>query len=156
MVVLELMSLHHGLHAQPLVELVFSLELFPTLVLTCLDSKLKHVQHHLVSMAHGPPGHLAQLHVVVVSNNVAVIIIAVKHHTSKNAPALSQLVHGVLGLSGPSVLYHVAVPVFTALDSIRALVKWTLTLSSVTLIHVLITVPGLTGLHVLLHVVLEQ
>ena len=62
----------------------------------------------------------------------------------------------VPGLSGPSVLYHVVVPVFTALDSIRALVKWTLTLSSVTLIHVLITVPGLTGLHVLPHVVLEQ
>ena len=154
--VLVLTSAHHGLHALLHVELAFNHELFQTPVPSNLDSKVKRAQHLPVSMDHGLLGLLVRQHVVAVSNKDVAIIAAEKHLMSKSDHALFQLDHGVHGLNGPSARYHAGVPVLYALDFIRVLVKSILIPNSVTLIHVLIMVLGLTGHHALLHVVWEQ
>lgn len=152
----ESMSAHHGHHALLHVELAFNHEPFQTPVPINLDSKVKRAQHHPVSTDHGLLGLLARQHVVVVYNKDVAIIVAVKRLMSKSDHVQFQLDHGEPGLSGPSVRYHVVVPVLYALDSIRVLVKEIRIPSSVTLIRVLIMVLGLTGHHALLHVAWEQ
>lgn len=146
----------HGHHVQHHVEQVFNHEQFQIHALINHDLKVKHVQHHPVTMDHGLHGQHVQQHVVAVCNNVDVIIAVVKRLMFKNDHVLFQLVHGVHGHNGQNAQSHVAVLVLCVHDSIHVLVKSILIQNSVILIHVHIMVLGLTGHHVLLHVVLEQ
>ena len=137
------------------VELAFKLELFPTLAPISNATRVKHVPLQLVTMVPGLHGQLVPPLVGVVFNNGVVITLVAKHHMFRNARAPSHLVNGAPGQSGPTVRFHVAVPMSFELDSTPALAKSTLMPSTATLTHARIMVPGPTGRPVRPHVVWE-